>query len=292
MKEETANQIAQEARELYPHVGTVVVLDKTRSTFIVGVYTPKDDIASSEHKMFTIGLPWEWEHIKKAPAVLVPQVKQEDGSTLVPGTQVRIHARGNCYCSELPHEDDSNTICDYCKYNGAIGTLAKINMDNDDGDFYGVQFLGSDNIIYFFRQELNGDELEALSEWTQATVLDQCETEQEATDPVATLLADYESYSLPTQNYLVKKLWKLLNGKAREKGYQIYCGRYERQFSILGHSDGWPSDYFSNYGELLRAWFWLDQQGPALSEDERIERRAHYWEERKAIEASYRQVEF
>lgn len=70
------------------------------------------------------------------------------------GTLVRINAIGNCYCSELPHEDDKNTTCDYCKYNNRVGTLARINEHNEDGDFYGVVFNGSKHAVYFWLNEL------------------------------------------------------------------------------------------------------------------------------------------
>jgi len=82
-----------------------------------------------------------------------------------------------------------------------------------------------------------------------------------------------------------RQLWPELYGKARAKGYEVYCGRYERQFSILGHADGWPRDFFATYDEIVRAISWLNERGCAVSEDERIERRSTYWEERKLIEA-------
>jgi hypothetical protein len=81
------------------------------------------------------------------------QKRRETPTDLVPGAVVRIQARGNCYCEQLPHADDHNTVCDYCKYNGKMGTLVKIDLHNDDGDFFGVQFPES-KTIYFWRTEL------------------------------------------------------------------------------------------------------------------------------------------
>ena len=84
----------------------------------------------------------------------------------------------------------------------------------------------------------------------------------------------------------IKKVWKHLCRKARAKGYEIYCGRYERQFSILGHHSGWPIDWSACYEGVLRACFWLDQQGDAVSEEERMEARRVHWEEQKLIESN------
>jgi hypothetical protein len=81
------------------------------------------------------------------------QKRRETPTNLVPGAVVRIHARGTCYCEQLPHADDHNTVCDYCKYNGKMGTLVKIDLHNDDGDFFGVQFPES-KTISFWRTEL------------------------------------------------------------------------------------------------------------------------------------------
>jgi hypothetical protein len=70
------------------------------------------------------------------------------------GQAVTIYPLGNCYCEVLPHPDDTNTTCDYCRYNNATGTFTKLNPHNADGDFYGVVLDGSKHTVYFWLNEL------------------------------------------------------------------------------------------------------------------------------------------
>lgn len=85
-----------------------------------------------------------------------------------------------------------------------------------------------------------------------------------------------------------KMAWKTLYSLIREKCYEVYCGYHQdmSDFTITGHADGENHTYFASMDGLTRAINWLEIQGHGLSEDERIERRAHCWEERKLIEAS------
>jgi hypothetical protein len=84
-----------------------------------------------------------------------------------------------------------------------------------------------------------------------------------------------------------KQLWKKLYGKARAKGYGIYCGYNGRNIAITGHADGWNHPFSADQDGLERAQGWLSIQAEAPSEEERIEAKAAHWVERKAIESDY-----
>jgi hypothetical protein len=71
MDENTAIQVANEIRQLFPHVGTIIVPSKNH--FIVGAHTPKGDISSPDYKSFVIAYQFDWEKIKGALEVLAPQ---------------------------------------------------------------------------------------------------------------------------------------------------------------------------------------------------------------------------
>ena len=109
-------------------------------------------------------------------------------------------------------------------------------------------------------------------------------TNEEDTNPLeeAAIVAELQLRFQPS----AKVQWHKLRRAMYEKGYTYYCGYNGRDIAILGHPDGWPSVFSACADGLTRALGWLELQPQGLSEDERIERRATCWEERRLIEAS------
>jgi hypothetical protein len=81
----------------------------------------------------------------------------------------------------------------------------------------------------------------------------------------------------------VRHLWYTLYGLARARGYRItaYSGG---DFALVGRDNRrrvWAACSFG----LREGRSWLMQQPETEGEEERMERRRRYWEERKAIES-------
>lgn len=72
-------------------------------------------------------------------------MRLEEAMALPIGALVHVECNSGCFCTEH----------DNCGFSGKVGTLARINEHNTDGDFFGVSFPGNPHIVYFWAHELH-----------------------------------------------------------------------------------------------------------------------------------------